>query len=107
MFAIKSSKDELNWKSFNGNVGYDGILGLSPVDKLVNTNYISQSANLIFKLADDDFISEPTFSIYVSSKPGNTSYIKFGGWDLGAIQGKFQPTFIPSSDGSSYLLMFR
>ena len=45
--AIKSSKDELNWKSFNGNVGYDGILGLSPVDKLVNTNYNMNKSSIL------------------------------------------------------------
>ena len=59
------------------------------------------------KLSRDHYISQPLFSIYVSLKPGNTSFINFGGWDKDAVLKDSTLVTIMTATKDSYSLKFR
>ena len=61
--------------------GYDGILGLAPF----KGDTYGYDANFMHHLVIDGYVNFEVFSIYVDLTPGNSSHIKFGGWEEEAV----------------------
>lgn len=107
VYAITTvtSKPLLKWNEYNDGAGYDGVLGLGYVDP--NYHDYWKTASLTDKLSRDLYIGQPVFSIYVSLNAGNSSFIKFGGWDKGAIVGNQDPIVIKAATNESFGLKFK
>ena len=64
---------------------YDGFIGIAPqmnsTDILENTH-----SDIILNLLDKGMIDYPIVSIYTRNEYGNSSIVKFGGWDHHALK---------------------
>lgn len=107
MYAITAvtSSTRLTWNKFNDGAGYDGILGLGHVNRKSHDYW--KTASLTDKLSRDYYVGQNVLSIYVSLKPGNDSFIKFGGWDKGAVAGDADPVAIAASTDENFGLKFK
>lgn len=81
------------------------MLGLGYVNP--RTHDYWKTASLTDKLSRDMYVGQPIFSIFVSLKAGNNSYIKFGGWDKGAVMGDDDPVVIKAATDESFGLKFK
>ena len=80
----------------------DGVLGLAPNDP---TNYYIQN-NLMSQLIKFEAIDNNIFSIFSNSEPGESTHIKFGGWDQVGLQDDENLTLIRTVDRNSWGLLF-
>ena len=62
-------------------MNYDGYLGLAPI---YNTQ-APQKSNFLLQLKEQGKIDHLIVGIYMTNNAGNSSNIKFGGWDQSAI----------------------
>jgi len=61
----------------------DGTLGLAPPKSWKNTDF-----NFLQELKKNNIINQTVFSVYSSMDAGQTSHIKFGGYDEAAFDGE-------------------
>ena len=79
---------------------YDGYIGLKPYDK---TSETSKSINFMYNLKEKGYISHNVFSIYSQLDDDyNSSYIKFGGYDEGAVRRNHRLQFIKTSNVTTW-----
>jgi hypothetical protein len=76
----------------------DGWLGLGPY----TAQWYNQSQNFVFQLKQKGIIDHATVSIYTSSGGGNSSSIKFGSYDNGAMVFPMTPKVIPTINKQSW-----
>ena len=62
---------------------YDGFIGISP--GINPSTMMVQNSNFISELLEKGMIDNPIVSIYTRNEFGNSSIIKFGGWDVSAL----------------------
>ena len=65
----------------NNNTGGDGVLGLAPTSE----HHDLQPFNFMDQLKLNGYIENKVFSIYTSRNLGNSTHIRFGGYDLNGI----------------------
>jgi hypothetical protein len=69
-------------KFINNGTGGDGILGLAPSAKNDDLNEFT----FMDQLVASNQIQSKMFSIYTSRKKGNSTHIRFGGFDESGIE---------------------
>jgi hypothetical protein len=76
----------------------DGFLGLAPY----TADLEDKERNFLYQLKTNNLISKTMFSIYLTTKSGNHTHIKFGGYDEEAFTGDIQ--FIKTRSTESWQL---
>ena len=76
----------------------DGFLGLAPY----TADLEDKERNFLYQLKTNNLISKTMFSIYLTTKSGNHTHIKFGGYDEEAYTGDI--TFIKTRSTESWQL---
>jgi hypothetical protein len=104
-YVIKDTTPDIRWNQLNGAQGFDGVLGLAPMNWKTH-DFLTAESNFVNKLSGDNYVGQPVFSLYISLKKGNSSHIKFGGWDRAATMNKRDPIMLRAVKKDSYELNF-
>ena len=61
----------------------------------------------MYQLKQNGYIDNIVFSVYMSMKQGNTTHVKFGGWDSEGVDNQTfpdGPVFLKTKDNSTWAL---
>lgn len=64
---------------------YDGVIGIKPLSNNVNEVNTIQSSSFLRNLNQNKMIDYEIVSIYTKGEAGNSSLVKFGGWDQSGL----------------------
>mmetsp|Transcript_18776 Transcript_18776/g.28900 ORF Transcript_18776/g.28900 Transcript_18776/m.28900 type:complete len:125 (+) Transcript_18776:419-793(+) len=78
---------------------HDGYLGLAPWRRDAD-----KSTNFLYNLKQNGYIDHQTVAFYTSLERGNSSIIKFGGWDPDAVAEGEQLSTLQTLNTSTWAL---